>query len=78
MIVIIHLFMLLFNKELLHKYIQNYFHTLNFLFKLMVDITIIIKISGRNIINLRYAGDTTQMAENEEELKSFVEGERGA
>ena len=31
-----------------------------------------IKISGRNINNLRYAGDTTLMAENEEELKSLL------
>ena len=31
-----------------------------------------IKIAGRNIKNLRYAGDTTLMAENEEELKSFL------
>ena len=29
-----------------------------------------IKISGRNIHNLRYAYDTTLMAESEEELKS--------
>ena len=29
-----------------------------------------IKIAGRNIINLRYANDTTLMAESEEELKS--------
>ena len=29
------------------------------------------KIAGRNINNLRYADDTTLMAENEEELKSF-------
>ena len=37
-----------------------------------------IKIAGRNINNLRYADDTTLMAENEEELKSFlVESERG-
>ena len=28
-----------------------------------------IKIAGRNINNLRYAGDTTLMAESEEELK---------
>ena len=34
-----------------------------------------IKIAGRNINNLRYAGDTTLMAESEEELKSlFFEG----
>ena len=31
-----------------------------------------IKISGRNINNLRYADDTTQMAESEEEIKSFL------
>ena len=30
-----------------------------------------IKIAGRNINNLRYADDTTLMAENEEELKSI-------
>jgi len=29
-----------------------------------------IKIAGRNISNLRYADDTTLMAEREEELKS--------
>ena len=31
-----------------------------------------IKISGRNINNLRYADDTTLMAESKEELKSFL------
>ena len=31
-----------------------------------------IKIAGRNINNLRYAYDTTLMAESEEELKSFL------
>ena len=31
-----------------------------------------IMISGRNINNLRYADDTTLMAEREEELKSFL------
>ena len=31
-----------------------------------------IKISGRNIKNLRYADDTTLMAESEEELKTFL------
>ena len=36
------------------------------------------KIAGRNINNLRYADDTTLMAESEEELKeSLDEGERG-
>ena len=36
-----------------------------------------IKIAGRNINNLRYADDTTLMAESEEELKSLNESERG-
>ena len=30
------------------------------------------RLAGRNINNLRYADDTTLMAENEEELKSFL------
>ena len=33
-----------------------------------------IKIAGRNINNLRYADDTTLMAESEEELKSLLIG----
>ena len=39
-----------------------------------------IKIAGRNLKNLRYADDTTLMAESEEELKSLlmkVKEERG-
>ena len=37
-----------------------------------------IKTAGRNINNLRYADDTTLMAESEEELKSLFQGsERG-
>ena len=37
-----------------------------------------IKIAGRNINNLRYADDTTIMAESEEELKSLLmKSERG-
>ena len=31
-----------------------------------------IKIAGRNINNLRYADDTTLMAENEDDLKSLL------
>ena len=31
-----------------------------------------IKVAGRNISNLRYADNTTLMAENEEELKSLL------
>ena len=37
-----------------------------------------IKVAGRNISNLRYADDTTLMAESEEELKKPLdESERG-
>ena len=36
-----------------------------------------IKIAGRNINNLSYADDTTLKAENEDELESLDEGERG-
>ena len=37
-----------------------------------------IKIVGRNINNLRYADDTTLMAESEEELKNLLmKSERG-
>ena len=36
-----------------------------------------IKISGRNIINLRYADDTTLMAESKEELKRLLMKVRG-
>ena len=35
-----------------------------------------IKIYGRNINNLRYADDTTLMAESEEELKSLLMTEK--
>ena len=35
-----------------------------------------IKIAGRNINNLRYADETILMAESEEELRNFFEGER--
>ena len=35
-----------------------------------------IRIAGRNINNLRYADDTTLMAESEEELKSFLMKEK--
>ena len=31
-----------------------------------------VKIAGRNINNLRYADDTTLMAESEEEIKSLL------
>ena len=36
-----------------------------------------IKIAGRDINNLRYADDTTLMAESEEELEPLDENERG-
>ena len=37
-----------------------------------------IKIAGRNINNLRYADDTTLMAESEEELKSLLKVKEGS
>ena len=36
-----------------------------------------IKIAAQIINNLRYAGDTTLVAESEEEPKSLLKGERG-
>ena len=36
-----------------------------------------IKLAGRNINNLRYADDTTLMAESEEELKSLLTKVKG-
>ena len=36
------------------------------------DLQARIKIVGRNINNLRYADDTTLLAQSEEELKSFL------
>ena len=36
-----------------------------------------IKIAERNINNLRYADDTTLLAESEEELESLAESEKG-
>ena len=36
-----------------------------------------IKIARKNINNLRYADDTSLMAESEEELKSLLKSERG-
>ena len=37
----------------------------------------VIKIARRNINNLRYADDTTLMAESEEDLKSLLKSQRG-
>ena len=36
------------------------------------ELRAVMKIGGRNINNLRYADDTTLMAESEEELKSLL------
>ena len=38
----------------------------------LVELQAGIKIAGRNINNLRYADDTTLMAESKEELKSLL------
>ena len=44
----------------------------------LVEAQVRIKISRRNINNLRYADDTTLLAESEEELKEPLdEGDRG-
>ena len=40
--------------------------------EMLVEAQAGVKIAGRNINNLRYADDTTLMAESEEELKSFL------
>ena len=37
----------------------------------------VIKIARRNISKLRYADDTTLMAESEEDLKSLLKSQRG-
>ena len=42
-----------------------------------VSFSLLIKTAGRNIKNLRYADDTTLMAESEEELETLDESERG-
>ena len=42
------------------------------LFNLLEEAKAGLKIAGRNINNLRYADDTTLMAESEEELKSLL------
>ena len=41
-------------------------------FSLVFIYLTLFKIAGRNINNLRYADDTTLMAESEEELKSLL------
>ena len=41
------------------------------------EVQVGIKIAGRNINNLRYADDSTLMAESEEELKSLLMKVRG-
>ena len=47
-------------------------HDLSFLNAELYETQTGIKISRRNINNLRYADDTTLMTENEEELKSLL------
>ena len=43
----------------------------------LVELQAGIDIGGRNINNLRYADDTTPVAEGEEEIKPLDEGEGG-
>jgi len=40
----------------------------------LIDLQDRIKIARRNINNFRYAGDTTLMAENKEEIKRLLRG----
>ena len=57
------------------KSLPSYYVTINKLFNtpyLVDEAQAGIKIAGRNINNLRYADDTTLMAESEEELKSLL------
>ena len=51
---------------------QNNFYAEYIMRNAGLEETQAIKIAGRNINNLRYADDTTFMAENEEELKSLL------
>ena len=57
-------------------YLLNISIAISSLFQLLLTgdgwITSWVKIGGRNINNLRYADDTTLMAESEEELKSLL------
>ena len=57
------------------KSLPSYYVTINKLFNTphqVDEAQARIKIAGRNINNLRYADDTTLMAESEEELKSLL------
>ena len=58
------------NKQeiLLNLFVSEYWLPIFFLDEAQAGI----KIARRNINNLRYADDTTVMAENEEELKSLL------
>ena len=60
---------LLENHRKLH---QAKIHIFHFLKSWLEKAQAGIKIAGRNINNLRYADDTTLMAESEEELKSLL------
>ena len=57
---------------IIHISTQPQFLANTILLSVSMDLTTPIKIAGRNINNLRYAYDTTLMAESEEELKSLL------
>ena len=60
-------------SKLGNEYIQVvYCHPAYLTYAGLEEAQVGIKIARRNINNLRYADDTTLMAENEEELKSFL------
>ena len=60
-------------SKLRKEYIKAvYCHSAYLTYMQSTSCEMLIKIAGRNISNLRYAHDTTLMAESEEELKSIL------
>ena len=60
-------------SKLRKEYIKPvYCHSAYLTYMQSTSCEMLIKIAGRNISNLRYAHDTTLMAESEEELKSIL------
>ena len=61
-----------YNKAVLSPYVFNLYAEYIMRNAGLDEAQVGIKIAGRNINNLRYADDTTLMAESEEELKSLL------
>ena len=73
--------MMHFRFQYVNKFLHEFFSFLlifrsfrfsGFIYVFIFDVHYWGKIAGRNINNLRYADDTTLMAESEEELKSLL------